>query len=145
MSVFIVPHHVTQTQATIWVAWWLRIPLPKMTLIVQEEGGAVQSQTTFNGGFEVIGRNGPKDNTIECKYKVHPLDNLTSNTAYNLELVQESDGRVLARSTFETLPSSLPTASSSARSKRPFTILLGSCYSERHDTGKSVDRAYELL
>jgi hypothetical protein len=76
------------------------------------------------------------------------LTGLKQNTAYDVAVWKQTSGSPYraAEGAFETLPASLPPASSSTlASKRPFTMFLGSCFCYSRDDRQDVGAAYDKL
>ena len=150
MTAFVVPHRTTQTSAEIWVAWWARAERPPLVLRVRVDGGEQIARIALDSGWSEIGLDGVGQDEAACRYQVVALEDLTPATTYELALLPAEDDRLdstnfHARGWVETLPDRLQSDDIDDLAQRPFTMLLGSCYSAPDDPDHTMSEAYRRL
>jgi hypothetical protein len=130
MSHLLVPGDADASSATAWVAAIDEDSDASTLEIVAATGervgvGAWEGQPIRGGNHEV-------------RFARPRLQGLPQRVRRSVEL--RRGGQVLATAAVRTLPDHLP-----GIGERPFTILLGSCFSRPADDSGSVGRAYKLL
>lgn len=145
MTAFVIPYETHQTTSRIWVAWWSRLTRHQaLSLLVEDP----QERVVYQGPVEPLSSIGLEGNVFDedqaiCNYRVVQLENLQPATTYRLTVSSRFGNE--ARGLVETLPDRLPETSSGTGARRPFTILLGSCYYEPDDPERKVTEAYLRL
>jgi HYDIN/CFA65/VesB family protein len=145
MTGFVIPYETHQTDSRVWVAWWAKDQQPPLTLQVRNLNLEALREIPLDGGWLSIGLEGAEINEVVCQYQVVTLNGLAPATTYQLALVRSNGGRAEAVGFVETLPDRLPAPGGTELSKRPFTIMLGSCYYAPDDPDSKVDEAYVRL
>src|SRR5262245_32921069 len=145
MTGFVIPYETHQTTSRIWVAWWGKSRRLPLAFRLQNLDREVLRVIPLEGGWSSIGLEGESIHEVVCEYQVVTLTDLLPGTTYLLTLIRANLNIVIATAFVETLPDRLYPTGTEEFSKRPFTILLGSCYYAPDDTSKKVSGAYRRL
>ncbi len=142
----VVPQSVTSTSASIWLGWWLKNPNPFSDLQLYCRHPSRRPIVQNIGSWSEVGV-GASSAAFKLRYKKIPIYDLDPNTPYSLQVYRRQDRSLCGSGRFETLPSSLAPISSGTRvNNRPFTVLLGSCFDYRKESGNPHTKiAYNKL
>lgn len=146
----VVPHITRQTETRVWLGWWTREPRPPLALRLMRAGvrppTGVLRIITLEDPWSSIGIEGNRENEVPCQFQVIDITDLVPNTSYQLVLFRTDTDRVVTTGFVDTLPERLPDRQPDPSfSTRPFTILLGSCYSAPDDPDLKVGDTYARL
>ncbi len=141
----LVVQRLTETRAEIWIGNLFpgnKLPFQaklEMVMLGNESGVAIASQI-----LSVNDWRRPFRRLSDRFFKLCTFENLSKNKNYKIIFSAQlenvsSPWEMLLQATFSTLPGSLPT-----QGEKPFTIALGSCFSNSDDDGR-VAAAYAAL
>lgn len=141
-SWFIVPHEVTTSSIRVWVCWPLKRGLREdVVLLLKHSKNNTTRVIPLESAWETVG----ESSVIKFHYQWITIEDLNSGSHYLLKITDRGLNVTLGEGQFETLPASLPAKSEHYDLRnRPFTVLLGSCYSHKDDNGR-VANAYKKL
>ena len=129
MAYLLVPREVSAAEAAVWIGAINERPAASQVTL-EFGAGAVPLDANWNHWASQAGP------TLD--YRRVPLEGLDYGKPYSLQL--RVDGQVQASAKVTTLPDRLPAAD-----QKPFTILLGSCFSVRKDGAGAAGQTFVQL
>lgn len=130
MAYLVVPHEVSATAATIWIAA-LDEPFASGRIRLISHLGEHPLTATWEHWDS-------RDGTHHLDYQRVTIPDLQPRTPLTVQLL--ANGQPQADASLMTLPSQLPTLE-----EKPFTVLLGSCFCKREDAEGAVGQTYGQL